>query len=290
MEQPNLENQISQESKERGRNVKITVKFLRHGERTTDGKLTDYGREVTKDRAIESGVKWDDYHAVKAVGSDAGLSSGAGARALETADIYAHEIAGDEAFQTRIESMLNYETLKNPIPYNHKEVYNSYLPENFSTLSDEEKSAAAKIAQAGVSEHLMNLKTPEAESFRRENAGAHAAVLLHYCDMAKRLHSGSNVLIPAGTHGGTMEMLLREALVWKDENGNEVAQDFGGEFDPSEAYTVDIETDDNGELKKLHVTFDAPKRELPEDMYLDLKKVKELAGDYEELHKEEELT
>lgn len=289
MEQTNLENQISQESKERGRNVKITVKFLRHGERTTDGKLTDYGREVTKDRAIESGIKWDEYHAVKAVGSDAGLSSGAGARALETADIYAHEIAGDEAFQKRVNGMLSYETLLNPSPQNHTEVYNSYLPENFETLSDEEKSAAAKIAQTKTVGHLMNLQTPEAAAYREEIAGSFASVILHYCDMAKRLYSGSNVLIPAGTHGGTMEMLLREALVRKDENGKETPQAFDSEFNPSEAYNVDIETDENGELKKLRVTFDNPEREFPDDIYLDLDKVKKFAGYYKELHKDKTL-
>jgi hypothetical protein len=286
MEHSNLENQILQESKERGRNVKIIVKFLRHGERTLDGKLTDYGREVTKVRAIESGIKLDDYHAVKAVGSEAGVSSGAGARALETADIYAHEIAGDDAFRVRTNSILNYETLLNPVPYNHVEVYNSFLPENFETFSDEEKSAVAKVAQTKTVGYLTQMETPQAIAYREEIAGSFASIILHYCDMLRRLYSGSSVLIPAGTHGGTMEMLLREALVRKDRDGQEVPQDFGGEFNPSEAYNVDIETDENGELKKLRVTFDDPKREVPEDVYLALDKVKKFAKYYEELHKD----
>jgi len=131
----------------------------------------------------------------------------------------------------------------------------------------------------------MNLNTPEADAFRREGAGSFAAVILHYCDMAKRLYSGSKILIPAGVHGGTMEMLLYETLVWKNENGQEVSPGFVGAFNPSEAYNVDIQTDENGELKKLYVTFDAAERKLPGDAYLDLEKVKLLAGYYDELHK-----
>ena len=70
----------NKERSERGENVQVRVKFLRHGERTPEGELTDYGRKVTKEQAIDSDEHWGDYHAVKAIGSDAGLSSGAGAR------------------------------------------------------------------------------------------------------------------------------------------------------------------------------------------------------------------
>ena len=279
----------NKEGSERGENVQVRVKFIRHGERTPEGELTDHGREITEDQAVESDEHWDDYHAVKAVGSDAGLSSGAGARALETADIYAKEIDEDEKFNTRVESILNYETLINPIPYDHKAMHTAALPENFDTLSDEEKAKASKIAQVQVIDNLMSMDTKEAEDYRKEIAGSFAHVVLHYCDMAQRLYSGSKVLIPAGAHGGTMEMLLREALVRKNAEGDDIVGfnktgEIGGEFDPSEAYNIDVKTDEDGALKKLQVSFDNLERELPDGMYLDFEKVQDLAEYYDELH------
>jgi hypothetical protein len=282
-----MENPKNLESKERGRNVKIVLKFMRHGERDLDGRLTDYGRKVTKEKATESDVRRDDFHAVKAIGSVAGESSGVGARALETADIYSHEFAGDEAFETRKNELLNYEKIVSPVPYNHMEIYNSYLPANFASLSDEEKSVVAKKAQTATVEHIMNLQTPEAVVYRKEIAGAFASIVLHYCDVVKRLYSGSRVLIPAGTHGGTMEMLLREALARKDENGlMNVGLTQLTEFNPSESYNVNVETDDNGDLKEISVTFDDPNRNLGDDLHLDSPTLSELSDFYNELHKE----
>ena len=62
-------------------------------------------------------------------------------RALETADIYATEIAGDKKFKTRVNDILNYEKLISPRPYNHTEIYNKNLPDNFNELTDKEKNS-----------------------------------------------------------------------------------------------------------------------------------------------------
>jgi len=275
----------AQESMEKGSNVQILLKFIRHGERDLDGRLTDHGRKVTRQRAEDSDITGSDFDAVKAIGSDAGESSGAGARALETADIYTKELAGDEAFNTRVESILNYETLKSEMPFDYKEVYNSHIPENFGELSDEDKAIASKNAQTNTVKHLMDLETPEAVAFRKESAGAFAKVVVHYCKLAKRLNPDSKVLIPAGAHGGTMEMLLHEALV-VEEDGETKPYALTGEFSPSEAYNVDIQTDDNSELKELRVTFDNPERDTPDDLYIDIDKVRELAEFYDDMHEE----
>ena len=281
------------EGQEKGKNVLIRLKFIRHGERTKAGELTDYGRQVTAERALQSGITGDDFDAVKAIGSDAGESAGVGKRAFETADIYAHTIAGEEAFNSRIEKALSFETLKNPVPYNHVEIYNENLPANFEELGDEEKANAAKVAQAAGMTHLINMKQPEAVAYKREMAGAFAYLVEHYKKMAERLNSDSKVLMPAGTHGGVMEFLLQECLIKKDEEGNvtagfEQASEIGGEFSPSDSYNVDIETDENGEFKKLVVSFDDPNRNQGfTDLYLDEDKVKELSTYYHSLHKED---
>ena len=124
-------------------------------------------------------------------------------------------------------------------------------------------------------------------------AGAFAAVVEHYQEMAKRLNSGSKVLLPSGTHGGMMEHLLQQALVREDGEGNktigfENVEDVGGEFDPSESYSVDIKTNENGDVQGVTVSFDNPERPVAEKMYLDPDIVRSLAQFYKELHQEDE--
>lgn len=281
---------------EKGAGVTILIKFMRHGERDRAGNLLDLGREITKARAEESGIQAGDFDAVKAIGSDAmgvdqnTLGSAQGKpRSLETADIYAAQVAGEELMNTRKSRTLNYETLETPAHYDHVGTYNSYLPENFDSLEGEEKIRASKHAQTMTVNHAFSIHTPEAEKFKRETAGSFASIVLHYADVAKRLKSGSDVLIPAGTHGGTMEYLLQQALVTTDAEGKEkvgfdTLDTIGGEIDPSDSYNVCVRTDEKGGLLPLRVTFDNKSRPQGE-LYLDANKVKELALFYEELHK-----
>lgn len=273
------------ENKEKfGQKVHVLVKFTRHGERDSEGNLLDLGREITKEKAISSGVNKDDFDAIKAIGSNATpqgeLNIG---RSLETADIYSKEIAGDEAFSTRINDILSYETIKNKLPFDYKEVYDSFLPENFNDLSDDEKVKASKKAQCGIMNLLFEMEGDGTDGYLKESAGALAYVVNHYQNMAKKLNSGSKVLIPAGTHGGLMEFLLQQALIIKGKVGFDDINDIGGEFDPSESYNIAIKTDENGDLEDVVVSFDDPKRPKGK-MTLDKDKFKELVEYYKNLH------
>jgi hypothetical protein len=288
---PKIETLGDKESLEKGANVQIQLKFIRHGERTPDTmQLTDYGREVTRERAGESELSSDDFNAVKALGSnmDPNPETGMG-RSLETADIYAQEIAGEEAFQTRPRVLVNTDKLISPAPFDWNVFYKSQLPENFNKLSNEEKAKASRAAQGKTFNHLLSMNTPEAEKYKKEMAGSFAKFIDKYIRMPEKLKSGSRVLIPAGTHGGMMEHLLYQALVMKDTEGKETTglesiDDIGGGFDPSEAYNVFVETDEKGNLKALKVTFDNLNRSQGE-MHLNLGKIQELKKFYEELHK-----
>lgn len=287
----NREQAFDNEQKEKGKNVQIVLKFMRHGERDLDGNLTDYGRDVTRIRAQESGMVKEDFDAVKAIGSTAGPKSESGMqRSLESAHLYAQEIAGDEAFKTRAQEILSYEKLINKVPFDYTAIYKSNLPNNFDQLTDKEKSLAAKKAQKVVANYLINLQTPEAEQYKREVAGSFAYLIEHYKRMAGRLNADSKVLIPAGSHGGMLEYVLEKALVREDESGEKKIgftdlDEIGGEFDPSEAFNVDISTEENGDLNPLNVSFDSPSRPKGK-MYLDSEKITELAEFYKQLHKE----
>lgn len=272
----------------RGKNVTFILEFLRHGERDKSGRLTDYGREVTAKKAKADRLKYNDVIAIKPIGSEAGKASGAGVRSLETAEIRAHGIDPNTIYNTRAQNALNYETLLNPVPWNHVEIYNANLPKNFNELSDEEKSKAAKIAQKAVVNHSMSLETPEAIKYKREVAGSFAYLIKHYEEVVKRLNEWSKVLLPAGTHGGTMEMLLKYALVQNDEHGQKKIgfsniDEIGGEFSPSEGYDINISTDDEGNIQKLLVEF-GEERPVTKGAYLDQAVVDELAEYYKSLH------
>lgn len=273
------------ENKEKfGKNVEILIKFIRHGERDSEGNLLDIGRKITKENAILSGINKNDFEAIKAIGSNASpqgeLNVG---RSLETANIYSKKIAGDEAFNTRVNDILNYEKIKSSLPFNYKEVYDKHLPKNFDDLSDEEKVKVSKKAQCEIVNLLFQMEGDEAEGYRRESAGALAYVVDHYQKMAKRLNSGSKVLIPAGTHGGLMEFLLQQALIIRGKIGFDDINEIGGEFDPSDSYNIDIKTDENGDLQDVIVSFDNPNRP-QEKMILNRGKFEELVEYYKNLY------
>lgn len=133
--------EIDGEKIDYGRNVGILLKFIRHGDRTKDNYMTDFGREKTRKNAEESCIKKNDFGAVKAIGSTVGPYNERGmGRALETSHIYAQEVAGDEAFNTRPTEVLSYDKLASPFPYDHKKIFVANLPTNFDTLFPEQKS------------------------------------------------------------------------------------------------------------------------------------------------------
>ena len=277
---------------ERGADVTIAIRLMRHGERDKEGNLLQHGREMTKQAGMESEEHAEHWDAVKALGSDAGPHGETGmGRSKETAAIFASQIGSDgELLTPRTRDILSYESFLTKPPYDHVSIYNSLLPENFNDLDDVEKSNVAQIAQRKVVEHLWNLETVEAGTYKKEIAGAYAVFILHYAEMAKRLKSGSRVLLPSGTHGGMMEFLLREALVDMDGKDEWSLDDIGGDFNPSEGFTIEMGTDTKGNEKQILLRFDAHSvvgKERPQDEFvLDREKLEKLADFYNELHAE----
>ena len=74
VEKPEIENQLPEKSpfSEKGRNVRMTLKFIRHGLRAPSGELTDYGKEITRQKALESKSETEHFNVVGAMGSDSG--------------------------------------------------------------------------------------------------------------------------------------------------------------------------------------------------------------------------
>lgn len=274
---------------ERGRNVHITLKFIRHGLRNPSGELTDYGREATRQKAQQSKSEMGRFDVVGAMGSDSGPVGPSGMqRSLETADIFASEIDSDKRLQTRGAPILGYETRVIPIPVDWDRIYNENLPKTFDSLSDAEKTKASKAAQAATLNDFMSLQTSEAINYRKEIAGSFERVIDHYTRAIKGVKSGTKALLLQGTHGGAMEPFLQELLVRRLPNGQEIhgfkkVEEIGGEFDPSESFNVEVATDNKGDVQKLKVTFDNKNRP-QEEMSLDVAKLQELKEFYRSLH------
>lgn len=306
-----LENPMAmRESPERGREVEIVLKFQRHGLREGND-LTPEGREITRAMAEQSDlhVANGEFNAAKAIGSPVATpvatteSPNPMSRALETAHITATTVAGLRSgeWNARPEERLSYENIKSPRPYDHLKIYNEALATSIRNLgkgdlqqkdlTKEEQIKVTEEAQAVTIRHVSALDTPEARLYKKENAGMFADLLEHYIKMPDYLKNKSKVLYVAGTHGGTMEWLLQEALVRTDTEGNnkvglESFDEIGGGFNSSDTYNVDIKTDKDGKLQVLRLTFDNPSRP-QEEMYLDREKIKELASFYRGLHADE---
>lgn len=287
---------------EKGANILLRIKFIRHGERGRDNKLTDYGRVVTKEKAADSGLGEQGFNAIKAYGSQQGPKadikkfpmdkSGMG-RSMETAFIYTEEIRGDgdKKYTPRAKDLLNYETIKTKSPYNHQEVYNSNLPANYEQLKNEEKSQAARKAETATVAHMFSINTPEAEQFRMEGAGAFAKAVNQRIKMTGKLKSGSRVLSVEGGHSYFPTLLLKYAMVRKMGDGTEIrgfenVDEIGGSLFPSESIDTIIERDESGNLKKIGVELDPSKPKLEGEMYLDPQKLDELEKFYDEIHGE----
>lgn len=272
---------------EKGKNNRILIKIMRHGEKTPEGLLTDYGREETSEKSKKEKELLGEFDMIKVVGSDSGEKGPKGiGRALETADIYAEEsIFNDDRkkYKSRPRRLLSLDGLKTSAPFDWTEYYKSKLPDNFDKLSDERKSEASHKAHEACLNRILTM--PEAEEYCRDIASRHAFFINRYLKIIEKLKSNTKVLYSSGAHGGCMEVFLQRCLKIKKKEEQEKlgfknVDEVGGAFYPSEGFFVDITTDEKGE-KQVKVFMDNPKRLEGEELTLDPKKIDELVEEYE---------
>lgn len=296
-----LEKEESTEKIEKGKNNRILIKIMRHGEKTPEGFLTDYGREVTRKKSKSEKDMLYEFKKVKAVGSNKSEPGQQGLpRALETADIYANGITIEEGenlpeaeakikkYKTRPRPILGTEA-KVPELFNWKEYYKSQLPKNFDQMTDEEKAEASHKANEACINRVLEM--PEGQEYRQDIASRYAFFANRYLNMIDRLEDNTKVLYPAGAHGGNMEVFLQQCLKRKKKNREELTgfnnvSEIGGAFRPSEGFFIDITTNDKGE-KQVKVFMDNTERLEGEELSLDLGKIEELVKEYEKNYTQE---
>ena len=252
-----------------------------------------------------------DFDHIKVIGSDAGPKGPTGQpRSLETAHIQGEELArsGKGLFEPDASSsshLLSYTTLKTEAPYNHEKVYNEAndkaVEEAFAVhpeakavndLPAEVQEAIGAIAQNATLNAAFEARGKQADDFRLEVAGSFSMLIKQLIEKMKDMKNNTTAIIPAGTHGGTMENLLKQVMVWEDDKGEthrgfEHIEEIGGAFMASEGYNVEIDTNDKGTLHEINVTFhDRNRRKGIYNARLDMDKVEEAAAFYMQLHPE----
>lgn len=293
---------------EKGENITLVVRIMRHGDRTPEGNLEDFGRQRTIEKARGSVSVYEQFDVIKAFGSTAGPKTVVEGeememqRSLETAHIFAKELAvqqGTQAAKTRPRDILNYETSELPPPGDYFAKHKAFIKEfirdrlgyadkEFGDLSDEEKKQVNAYADANTVGWMMSTDSEDAISVNKETAGTYAVLIERYVKMIQeKIDSNKKILYVLGSHTGMMEPFLSQVAVWKDKDGGErhgaTLDELGGIFDPSEGFDIVIKTDKNGKLEDLLLRFDKKDR-LGGEARLDMGKIRESAEFYRSLH------
>ena len=250
--EPRIPAAESIESLERfGKNVEIHAVFVRHGEKSKSGELTEEGKR----QASEFGENLEGRDVVKGYASPV-------QRAVETVEKIIESSPHNKKLTTRIRTEIG-------IPPSSKKFY-----KKFKELEKQGPDAAAEWFLS------FGAERPDAETASpHEVAESFAYILTRYLKMADKLYSGSNIDLINGTHQGLPEALLKKVLKRKidDEEvtGFEKLEDIGGALKFTEGMEFIIKTDEERN-KKLTVNFRG------QEYDIDMAKLDELAQSYVE--------
>ena len=234
-----------------GRNVEIHVIFVRHGEKSENGELTDEGKK----QAAEFGETLESRDAVKGYSSPV-------QRAVETVEQIIENSPHDKKLKTRIRTKIG-------IPPSSQDFY-----KKFKELEKQGPDEAAKWFLS------FGAEKPDAETASpHEVAESFAYILTRYFKMADKLYSGSNIDLINGTHQGLPEALLNEVLKRKIDDKEVVGfnnlEDIGGALKFTEGMEFIIKTDEQDD-KKITVNFRG------QEYDIEMAKLNELAKSYAE--------
>jgi broad specificity phosphatase PhoE len=239
-----------------GRDVEIRAIFMRHGEKGSQGELTERGQAQSAE--FGEGIKSSD--AIKGYSSPV-------KRVVETVERVIKSAPHGKKLTTRIRTEIGIP------PSTSKEFL-----EKYRELEERGPDAAAEWHLSfGV--NRPDAKTPSPH----ENAGAIAYILNRYIRMTDKLYTGSKVDLINGTHQGFPEALLKEILIRQEGNktirGFEKLEEIGGALRPTEGMEFTIKTDENGN-KVIKLDFRGKQYDL------DMSKLTELAEEYTKRHAE----
>ncbi len=238
-------------TKEKGKDVEIIVSIIRHGEKTSEGKLSQLGLEKTKKMGEEKEIK----NGIKGYASPF-------SRATETLDGILKGIKEQSKPQRVFKSRVRFEL--SPPKWNH-------FKEIISKAKDVEKSEGG----AGLFRYMLSEPLVQ-EDLEHWTSGL-AYLVNKYIRMANKLYSHSKVELLHITHDIVIGDFLRKVAIMKDDKGKRIDFNdidvflnvFGEHVKFLEGFNFEIYLDENRE-KHLKINFHDKPLEVDEEKLMDL--------------------
>lgn len=232
--------------KEKGKDVRIIVSVIRHGEKTPEGELSDLGLEKAKEEGRKKKIP---EHGIK-------FYSSPFKRARDTAGAI---VKGIEA-QAKENKMFKSRTRLELAP-----------PEWKPDVIEKVKEIRAREGQEGVVKYVLSGALAQ-KDLEQWTSGL-AYLIDSYKRMADRLYSHSRVELMHVTHDVVITDFLRKVAVSEDKKLN--LEDLGGSIKPLEGFDFEIYSDKQGQK---HVKIDFRGKELN----IDQEKFQELVNKFKQ--------
>lgn len=272
----NLDSMPIQEIKEKGKNLSVIIKFLRHANKEKiqpheDGKISDTGlsaRGKENSRQFGKNISADAKEKkliIKQYVSKFGRSE-------ETADELEAGLneSGVDILETRVAPDLNPPHFSQEFIKEYRAKFKA-LPDDFKNLPVEEQEKLIEDAESPAVEYWLKLwdkKFDDETESAKEVAERISNCLVWINKMTDRLNSGSNFELINNTHRTVIEPLLVSCLKEQID-----FTEMGGPLNLLEDLDFKINVDTYGN-KKYGVYFREKEYEV------DWEKISEFAGDY----------
>lgn len=239
-------------TKERGKDVKIFVSVMRHGEKTLEGELSDLGFKKAKKKGLEKEIP---KNGIKSYTSPF-------RRTTETLKAILKGIEekskSKKIFKTRVRLELA------PPKWKH-----------FEKIVEKAKRIGAIKGESGILNYLLSEPLAQ-EDIEKWTSGL-AYLIDTYRKMGKRLYSRSEIELQHITHDIVIADFLRKVAILKDKENRRIEVKnldiIGGYIKPLEGFIFEIYLDDKGS-EHLKIIFRGKEYEV------DKEKLKELVDKF----------
>lgn len=260
-----------------GKNVKIHVLFLRHGEKemnTTTGAetgLTERGRK----ESAEFGKSLDKKDLIKAYSSNTD-------RTKESAELIVATSPTEKKMNLRLKEELSFNYDKKGDFVNKlMETKKEMLGHDFNGLREEEKKERMDKYENWATDYYLNFgdqRPDEGTMSPVETAAMTSKLAERYAKMADRVYSGSDIQLINDTHDFNIASFLKEVLI-RDINGQKIRgfksiEEVGGHLEFNEGFELLVESDNEGK-KNIKFGFRGQQYELDAQRLSELVKIAE---------------
>ena len=272
----NIETKIFSENTEDkyGKNIKIGVIFLRHGEKETDISTAETGLTERGRKEISVvGKRLNKKDLIKGYSSDTD-------RTRESAELIVAASPTEKKMNFRLKEELAFHYDKNGDFINNlMKIKKEMLGQDFDGLQEEEKKEKMEKYENWATDYYLgfNDQRPDANTMSPvETAAMISKLAERYAKIADRLDSGSDIQLINSTHDLNLAAFLKEVLV-RDVNDQKIRgfksiNEVGGHLGFNEGFELLIENDNEGK-KNIKLKFRGQQYDLDKQRLSELVKI-----------------